>query len=157
MCTRFPRARICAACRIVNGERRVNTSASIRLKRGLRFAGFTLIELLVVMAIIATLASIAAPRYFNSLEKTREVALRSNLKVMREAIDQYYQDRGKWPPSLDELVKTRYLREIPVDPITQNATSWAEVKQSDDSLQGVRDVKSGAQAASRDGTRYEDW
>ena len=123
----------------------------------LALAGFTLIELLVVMAIIATLASIAAPRYFSSLEKSREVALRSNLKVMREAIDQYHQDTGKWPSSLEDLVKSRYLREIPVDPITQESTTWVQVRQTDGSSPGIKDVKSGAQVAPRDGTKYEDW
>ena len=140
----------------------VNGSAVSNVKhqdRGgyVRAIGFTLIELLVVMAIIATLASIAAPRYFNSLEKSREVALRSNLKVMREAIDQYYQDTGRWPPSLDDLVKTRYLREIPVDPITQEAGTWISVKQTEGPGQGIKDVRSGAKSAPRDGTKYEDW
>lgn len=120
-------------------------------------AGFTLIELLVVMAIIATLASIAAPRYFNSLEKSRETALRSNLKVMREAIDQYHQDTGRWPAVLEDLVKNRYLREIPVDPITQDAATWVPVKQTDGTDNGIKDVRSGAQGAPRTGPKYEDW
>ena len=90
--------------------------------------GFTLIELLVVMAIIATLASIAAPRYFNSLEKTRETTLHANLKAMREAIDQYYQDRGVWPVVLEDLVKHNYLREIPVDPVTRESNTWVPVR-----------------------------
>ncbi|MEI6737921.1 MAG: prepilin-type N-terminal cleavage/methylation domain-containing protein [Pseudomonadota bacterium] len=120
-------------------------------------AGFTLIELLVVMAIIATLASIAAPRYFSSLEKTREVALRANLKVMREAIDQFYQDTGKWPGALEDLVKSRYLREIPVDPVTREFSTWTPVRQSGGFDSGIKDVRSGAQGAPRDGTRYEEW
>ncbi len=122
-----------------------------------RSGGFTLIELLVVMAIIATLASIAAPRYFSSLENSREVALRSNLKAMREAIDQFYQDTGKWPASLEDLVKNRYLREIPVDPVAGDANSWAPVKQTATTIAGIRDIRSGAQGTPRDGTRYEDW
>lgn len=120
-------------------------------------AGFTLIELLVVMAIIATLASIAAPRYFNSLEKSRETALRSNLKVMREAIDQYHQDTGRWPVALEDLVKNKYLREIPLDPITQEAATWLPVKQSDGQDNGIKDVRSGAPGAPRTGPKYEDW
>ncbi len=120
-------------------------------------AGFTLIELLVVMAIIATLASIAAPRYFSSLEKTREVALRANLKAMREAIDQFYQDTGKWPGALDDLVKNRYLREIPLDPVTRDSGTWTPVRQSGGSDSGIKDVRSGAQGTPRDGTRYEEW
>ena len=122
-----------------------------------RARGFTLIELLVVMAIIATLASIAAPRYFNSLENSREVALRANLKAMREAIDQFYQDTGKWPASLEDLVKNRYLREIPVDPVSGDASSWSPVKQTGTTIAGIRDIRSGAQGTPRDGTRYEDW
>lgn len=122
-----------------------------------RAGGFTLIELLVVLAIIATLASIAAPRYFNSLEKSRETALRSNLKVMREALDQYYQDTGRWPQSLEDLVKQRYLREIPLDPITQDARSWIVVRPTDGADGGVRDVKSGAQGGPREGPPYETW
>ena len=122
-----------------------------------RARGFTLIELLVVMAIIATLASIAAPRYFNSLENSSEVALRANLKAMREAIDQFYQDTGKWPASLEDLVKNRYLREIPVDPVSGDASSWSPVKQTGTTIAGIRDIRSGAQGTPRDGTRYEDW
>ena len=126
-------------------------------RRVCSIAGFTLIELLVVMAIIATLASIAAPRYFNSLEKSRETALRSNLKVMREAIDQYHQDTGRWPGVLEDLVKNKYLREVPVDPITQDAATWLPVKQSDGTDTGIKDVRSGAPGAPRTGPKYEDW
>ena len=119
--------------------------------------GFTLIELLVVMAIIATLASIAAPRYFNSLEKTREVTLHANLKAMREAIDQFYQDTGVWPMALEDLVKKRYLREIPIDPVTRESNTWVVIKPAHNSESGIQDVRSGAQGVPRDGTRYEDW
>jgi len=119
--------------------------------------GFTLIELLVVMAIIATLASIAAPRYFNSLEKTREVALHANLKAMRQAIDQYYQDKGVWPSALEDLVKSRYLHEIPLDPVARESNTWVVVRPVGGSESGIRDVRSGAPGAPRDGTRYEDW
>ncbi len=122
-----------------------------------RSLGFTLIELLVVMAIIATLGAIAAPRYFNSLEKSREVALRANLKVMREAIDQFYQDTGKWPLALEDLVKNRYLREMPLDPVTREAGTWVAVRPATGTEPGIRDVRSGAQGVPRDGTRYEDW
>lgn len=122
-----------------------------------RLAGFTLIELLVVLAIIATLAAIAAPRYFNSLEKSRETALRSNLKVMREALDHYHQDTGRWPQSLEDLVKQRYLREIPLDPVTQDAGTWVVVRQTDSPQPGVRDVRSGAPGGPREGAPYETW
>ncbi len=126
-------------------------------RKSFSVAGFTLIELLVVMAIIATLASIAAPRYFNSLEKTRETTLHANLKAMREAIDQYYQDRGVWPVVLEDLVKTRYLREIPMDPVTRESNTWVVVRPVNRSESGIHDVRSGAQGVPRDGSRYEDW
>src|SRR5512132_3158518 len=89
-----------------------------------RVRGFTLIELLVVMAIIATLLSLVAPRYFASLEKSKEAVLKQNLRVMREAIDQHYADREKYPETLEELVSKKYLRTIPPDPITESATTW---------------------------------
>ncbi len=131
--------------------------ASVARRGRLARAGFTLIELLVVMAIIATLSSIAAPRYFNSLEKSREVAMRSNLKAMREAIDQFYQDTGRWPAELQDLVKNRYLREIPVDPVTNESTTWVPVMQSGGQEAGIKDVRSGAQGVTRSGAKYEDW
>ena len=83
--------------------------------------GFTLIEMLVVMAIIATLLSIAAPRYFRSTDDAREAALKSDLRTLREAIDHYHADRGSYPEVLDDLVEKRYLRAIPVDPIAGDA------------------------------------
>ena len=126
-------------------------------RKSFSVAGFTLIELLVVMAIIATLGSIAAPRYFNSLQKTREVTLHANLKSMREAIDQYYQDRGVWPGALEDLVKSSYLREMPLDPVSGESNTWVAVRSVNNSESGIRDVRSGAQGQPRDGTRYEDW
>lgn len=117
-----------------------------------RLRGFTLIELLVVMAIIATLLMIAVPRYHRSLEQAREVTLRQDLSVMRDAIDKYMADLGKYPRSLDDLVESRYLRAIPVDPYTKSATSWTVVQSDDEELEGVRDVRSGAEGAAQDGT-----
>ena len=140
----------------MNGD--VHESRARRSSRSpLAAAGFTLIELLVVMAIIATLGSIAVPRYFNSLEKTREVALRSNLKVIREAIDQFHQDTGKLPVSLEELVKNRYLRELPVDPMTGDAGTWTAVRQTATRDNGIIDVRSGAQGTPKSGGRYDEW
>ena len=86
--------------------------------------GFTLIELLVVMAIVATLLSIAAPRYFDHLDRTRETTLHQSLTVMRDAIDKFRADTGTYPRDLDELVSRRYLRAVPVDPITDAASTW---------------------------------
>lgn len=113
--------------------------------------GFTLVELLVVMTIIATLLMIAVPRYHRSLEQAREVTLRQDLSVMRDAIDKFLADRGTYPQSLEDLVEGRYLRSIPVDPYTKTADSWTMVQSEDEELTGVRDVHSGAEGATRDG------
>lgn len=119
--------------------------------------GFTLIELLVVMAIIATLVAIAAPRYFNSVEKSKEAVLRTDLATMREAIDKYYGDTGKYPGTLDDLVSQRYLRALPVDPISDSASTWVAVPPPDSEKGGVFDVHSGAPGNGRDGTPYSAW
>ncbi|MDE3012073.1 MAG: prepilin-type N-terminal cleavage/methylation domain-containing protein [Pseudomonadota bacterium] len=122
-----------------------------------RRAGFTLIELLVVMAIIASLLSIAVPRYFASLEKSRETILRSDLAQMRDSIDKYYGDLGKYPDELQDLVTKHYLRAIPEDPITRSTTTWVPVAPDDGSQGQVFDVKSGAQGTGQDGTSYAEW
>lgn len=118
--------------------------------------GFTLIELLVVMAIISLLLAVAVPRYFSSLDKSREAVLRQNLAVMREAIDRYHGDLGRYPERLEDLVSRNYLRRIPADPITEQADSWVAVAGQAD-RGGIRDVKSGAPGTGRDGTPYGDW
>ena len=86
--------------------------------------GFTLIELLVVMTIIAVLLSVAAPRYMRSVDDAREATLKSSLAQLREAIDQYNADQGQLPASLNDLVEKKYLRSIPIDPITNSAETW---------------------------------
>jgi general secretion pathway protein G len=123
----------------------------------LRWQAFTLIELLVVMAIIATLVSIAAPRYFRSIEHSKEVALKQNLVAMREAIDRFHGDMGLYPESLEMLVEKRYLKGIPVDPITETAASWQVVATSDPKMGKVYDVKSGADGQASDGSNYREW
>lgn len=119
--------------------------------------GFTLIELLVVLAIIALLVSIAAPRYFNSVEKSKEVVLKQDLATLRDALDKYYGDTGKYPESLDDLVSKKYLRKLPVDPITDSATTWIVVPPEDVEKGGVFDVHSGAPGNARDGSPYSGW
>jgi general secretion pathway protein G len=119
--------------------------------------GFTLIELLVVLAIIGTLLSIAAPRYYGSVDKAKENVLRENLSTLREAIDKYYGDRGSYPMALDDLVTRRYLRRIPDDPITDSATTWIVIPPPEPLKGAVFDVKSGARGKSRDGSAYRDW
>ncbi|MEK6595257.1 MAG: prepilin-type N-terminal cleavage/methylation domain-containing protein [Pseudomonadota bacterium] len=122
-----------------------------------KHAGFTLIELLVVMAIIATLLSIVAPRYFNSLEKAKEAVLRQDLGIMRNAIDQFYSDFGKYPIDLMELVDKRYLRRIPIDPLTESDQTWIEVPPDNEEETGVYDVHSGYSGRASDGSFYEEW
>lgn len=120
-------------------------------------AGFTLIELLVVLSIIATLLAIAAPRYFASLERSQDAALRQSLAVMREALDHHYGDTGGYPDSLQALVDKRYLRSVPVDPITERNDTWLLLPPPDGVAGGVGDVRSGAPGRGRDGTPYAEW
>lgn len=119
-----------------------------------RKQGFTLIEMLVVMAIIGTLLAIVAPRYFKSLEHSRETALRQDLSVMREAIGHFYGDLNRYPENLNELVQRRYLRSIPTDPITGSSESWLAVPPPDPAQHGMYDIVSGAEGTTSDGTPY---
>ena len=120
-------------------------------------AGFTLIELLVVMAIIATLLALVAPRYFGSVEKSKEAVLKQDLATLRDSLDKYYGDTGRYPDSLEDLVTKKYLRNIPLDPLTESASTWTTVPPGDPGKGLVYDVKSGAQGKARDGTAYADW
>ena len=117
--------------------------------------GFTLIELLVVMAIIALLLTLAAPRYFQSVQRSREAVLKEDLHLMRDAIDKHYADTGKYPATLDDLVTKKYLRRVPVDPITESATTWVIVEPPDKpGTRVVYDVRSGAPGKSLGGSPY---
>lgn len=120
--------------------------------------GFTLIELLVVLAIIATLLTLAAPRYFQHVDRSKEAVLRENLAATRQAIDQYHADKGVWPESLESLVEARYLRAVPLDPITESIATWRLVPPPDQDPpdNGIYDLNSGAEGATRDGTPYAD-
>jgi general secretion pathway protein G len=120
-------------------------------------AGFTLIELLVVMAIVATLLTLAVPRYFGSVEKSKEAVLRQNLATLRDSLDKYYADTGRYPDSLDDLVTKKYIRSIPLDPLTESASTWILIAPVDPGKGMVYDVKSGAQDKAKDGTAYGDW
>ena len=120
-------------------------------------SGFTLIELLVVMAIIATLLSIVAPRYFGALDKTKETVLRQDLGIMRSAIDQFYSDTGKYPIDLMELVDKGYMRKVPVDPFTESDQTWIAVPPKNESESGVYDVHSGYNGRALNGSYYEEW
>ena len=125
----------------------------------MRRRGFTLIELIVVMAIVALLVSIAAPRYFKSIERAKEATLRSSLAVMRTAIDQFAADRGRYPETLDELVSERYLRALPEDPLTGRRDAGVLVEPPTDGVLGGRvgDVRSGAAGRTLAGGLYADW
>lgn len=115
-------------------------------------AGFTLIELLVVMAVVALLATIAAPRYFEHLDRARENTLKQSLAVMRDAIDKFHADTNHYPETLEELAAKRYLRAVPRDPVTEQTDSWVIVPPQ--SGIGVYDVRSGAAGETHDGTPF---
>lgn len=124
--------------------------------------GFTLIELLVVIALITILATMGIVQYRNSIQSSREAVLRTDLFRMRDAIDQYYADKAKYPASLDALVTDGYLRKIPEDPITKRADSWQTVAAEPDpgnpsTEPGIYNVKSGAEGTALDGTAYSDF
>lgn len=119
--------------------------------------GFTLIELMVVMAIIAMLLTIAIPKYTTSIDKSKEAALRQDLALMRDALDKFYGDSGKYPSSLEELVEKRYLRTIPPDPMTGSTATWVTTPPEDHAKGGVFNINSGASGASSDGTAYAEW
>lgn len=120
--------------------------------------GFTLIELMVVMAIIAVLLTIAAPRYFNHLDRAREATLRQTLAVVRDAIDKFHGDTSNYPESIDDLVAKRYLRAVPVDPITDSAQTWVLLPPPAANGGGkLWDLKSGAEGSGANGTPYAEW
>jgi general secretion pathway protein G len=119
--------------------------------------GFTLIELLVVLSVVAILLTLAVPRYFGSIDKSKEAVLRENLNQMREAISRYYADKGKYPESLDSLATDKYLRKVPTDPITESTATWQILRPEDPQKGGVYDVKSGAAGKALDGSEFSTW
>lgn len=126
-----------------------------------RAAGFTLIELITVVALVSILAAIALPNYRVAIIQSREAVLKENLFRMRDLIDQYYVDKGQYPPSLETLVEEGYLRKLPEDPITR-AADWAPVFSEPDPDRpgeppGVYDVKSASELPSLAGTPYNEW
>jgi general secretion pathway protein G len=123
----------------------------------MRRQGFTLIELLVVLAIIALLLTIAVPRYYGSLDKSKEAVLKENLFQLRDAIGKYHADKGKYPESLESLAADKYLRKVPLDPITESSTTWLVVPPTDPQKGGVYDVKSGAPGKAIDGSEFSTW
>ena len=119
--------------------------------------GFTLIELLVVLAILATLITIAVPRYFGHVDRAKDAALKQSLSVMRDAIDKYHGDQGRYPDTLDELVIKRYMRKVPPDPVTDSVATWVVDSPPGQGGAGAYDVHSGAPGNGADGTPYAEW
>jgi general secretion pathway protein G len=124
--------------------------------------GFTLIELMIVMSLIVILASVGLTMYTNSQTSAREAVLREDLFRMRDAIDQYYADKNRYPASLDALVTDKYIRAIPVDPFTNSSETWQTTLSEGDPANpsaepGIFDVKSGSDRMGSDGRPYADW
>jgi len=146
----------------VTGEPRLGrhiAAASVRVRRP---DGWTLIELMVVVSMIVVLAGIAMANYRYAVITTQEAVLKENLFRMRDAIDQYYADKNKYPAALDALVSDGYLRRIPEDPFTKSTETWQAILAEPDPNNpnqepGVYDVKSGSDRASQSGTPYNEW
>lgn len=123
--------------------------------------GFTMIEMLIVMTLVVILGGMSLVQYRNSVRRAEEAALKENLFRMRDAIDQFYADKNKYPSDLSELVSEGYIREVPVDPFTRSKDSWQSVAAEPDpnnpSATGIFDVKSGSDQTALDGSRYADW
>ena len=117
--------------------------------------GYTLIELMVVVAIAGILVTLAQPSFVQSVQKAREAALKQNLLTMREVLDQYRADHGRYPGDLDELKAAGYLKRIPIDPITKSDETWQKIEEPGES--GVYDVHSGSEMIAMDGTPYNQW
>ncbi|MYM25925.1 prepilin-type N-terminal cleavage/methylation domain-containing protein [Duganella sp. FT135W] len=119
--------------------------------------GFTLIELLVVLGIVALMLTLAVPRYFPSIDKSKEVVLADNLRNVRQVLDQYYGDTGRYPDSLEQLVEKHYLRALPYDPVAESDASWTIIPPEDSSKGSVYNIRSGAPGNDRSGKPYADW
>lgn len=119
--------------------------------------GFTLVELLVVMAILMLLITVAAPRYFNGVERAKESALKQTLAVVRDAIDKFHADNARYPESLQELAERKYIRTVPEDPITESRDTWQIVAPEEDMPGELYDLHSGAEGQAADGSLYAEW
>lgn len=123
--------------------------------------GWTLVELMIVIMLITILAGMAMAGYRTAITRSREAVLKEDLFRMRDALDQYYADRGEYPSGLGRLVDVGYLRSIPDDPFTNAADTWqtvlADLDPTDPLAQGIFDVKSGYDGTAIDGTLYADW
>lgn len=120
-------------------------------------SGFTLIELIVVLTIVSLMLSIVVPKYFHSIDKAKESMLRQNLSSMRETIDKFYGDLGRYPDSLDEMVQRKYIRAVPIDPLTESTKTWRLVESENQELGVIYDIHSGSDALALDGSLYSEW
>lgn len=148
------RERLLTEQNIKTGKKKMMKSAS----------GFTLIEMIIVFTLIGILVGMGIPHYQNAVKRAREAVLKENLFQMRTLINQYYTDKGHYPPSLQSLVEDEYLREIPTDPITRSKDTWVEVREElteemimSGQQPGVVDVFSGSEEKALDGTPYNTW
>jgi general secretion pathway protein G len=146
-------------------ERRANDVKSVRRaayatlssNRHPHQVAFTLIELLVVLAIVALLLTLAMPRFFPSVDNARETILADNLRNARAVIDQYHADTGRYPDSLEQLVEKKYLRKVPLDPVTGSSDTWVVVPPEDTDEGAVYSIRSGAPGNGHDGRPYQEW
>jgi len=135
----------------------ITSSSASSTLRAVRRAGFTLIELLVVLGIVALLLTLAVPRYFPSVDRTKETILLDNLRNTRAIIDQYHADTGRYPESLEQLVEQEYLAALPFDPIADSATTWVIVAPEEGESGAVYSIRSGAEGKGRNGKPYAEW
>ncbi len=120
--------------------------------------GHTLIELLLALFILALLAGLVAPMVTGGVHRAKESALKEDLYRMRKAIDDFYADTGAYPPELEELVKKRYLRSVPADPLTESRASWRLVwSEEGDDARGIIDIHSGSDDVDGEGVAYAEW
>lgn len=115
-----------------------------------------MIELLVVLALVATLLTLSLPRYFHSIDNSRQTILIENLRVTRDALGKFYSDLGRYPESLDELVEKKYLRSLPYDPVVEASDRWTIVPPPDEGKGNVYDIRSTAPGTARDGKPFSD-
>ena len=135
----------------------VNIMNRLRGRRPRNAGGFTLIELLIVLGIVALLLTLAVPRFFPSVDKSKETILAENLRNTRIVIDQYRADTGRYPDSLEQLVEKKYLRELPYDPIAESREAWTVLPPEEGEQGGVYNLHSGAPGNDRNGRPYAEW
>jgi general secretion pathway protein G len=131
--------------------------STMRMRTHRKGRGFTLIELLVVLGIIALLLTVALPRFFPSIDSAKETILADNLRNTRQVVDQYRSDTGRYPESLEQLVEARYLREIPLDPVTEARDTWILEAPHEGEQGGFANLRSGAPGNDRRGRPYLEW